>query len=148
MRFREKIIINRPVAAVWEFLQLPNSEAAWHPAVIEEKRTSAGGLGVGATGIEVRKAFGRLIQFPWEVTEFEPGSKVTTRSVGGLVAWEATYLLEFIENGTRFTFDYRQEAAGLWRLLLVGAQVVMRRQAKSDLVNLKRVVEALRPTGH
>lgn len=148
MRFRETIIINRPVAAVWAFLQQPNSEAAWHPGVIEEKRTSAGGLGVGATGIEVRKVFGRHMEFSWEITEFEPGRKVTTRSVGGSVAWEATYLLESIENGTRFTLDYRQEAAGLWRLLLVGAPIVMRKQAKSDLANLKRVVEALRPTGH
>jgi hypothetical protein len=88
------------------------------------------------------------MEFSWEITEFEPGCKVTTRSVGGSVAREATYLLESIENGTGFTLDYRQEAAGLWRLLLVGAPIVMRKQAKSDLANLKRVVEALRPTGH
>ncbi len=148
MRLRETIIINRPAAVVWAFLQQPNSEAAWHPGVIEEKRTSAGALGVGATGIEVRRVFGRQMQFPWEITELEPGCRVTTRSVGGSVAWEATYLLESIEIATRFIFDYRQEATGFWRLLLAGAPIVMRKQAKSDLANLKRVVEALRPTGH
>jgi ligand-binding SRPBCC domain-containing protein len=78
--FRDATIINRPVTEVWAFLQQPNSEAAWHPGVIEEKITSPGGLGVGATG--------------------------------------------------------------LWRLLLLGAPIVMRKQAKSDLANLKRVVEA------
>jgi len=86
MRFQDSIIINRPVAEVWAFLQQPNSELAWHPAVIEEKMTSAGGLGAGATGIEVRKVFGRHMEFPWEITQFEPGCTVTTRSVGGPVA--------------------------------------------------------------
>jgi len=142
MRFRDAIIINRPVAEVWAFLQQPNSEAAWHPGVIEEKITSPGGLGVGATGIEVRKIFGRHMEFLWEITQFEPGRRVTTRSAGGPVAWEATYLLEPIENGTSFVLDYRQEATGLWKLLLLGAPIVMRKQAKSDLANLKRVVEA------
>jgi carbon monoxide dehydrogenase subunit G len=142
MRFRDSIIINRPVAEVWAFLQQPNSEAAWHPGVIEEKMTSAGGLSAGATGIEVRRVFGRRMEFPWEITQFESGRSVTTRGVGGPVAWEATYLLEPIEDATRFTLDYRQEATGLWRLLLVGAPIVMRQQAKADLANLKRLVEA------
>ena len=142
MHFRDAIIINRPVTEVWAFLQQPNSEAAWHPGVIEEKRTSSGELGVGATGIEVRKVFGRRMEFPWEITQFEPEHRVTTRSTGGPVVWEATYLLEPVENGTSFVLDYRQEATGLWRLLLLGAPIVMRQQAKSDLANLKRVVEA------
>jgi carbon monoxide dehydrogenase subunit G len=146
MRFGDAIVINRSVADVWAFLQQPNSEAAWHPGVIEERMTSAGGLGVGATGIEVRKVFGRHMEFPWEITGFEPGRRVITTSMGGgPVAWEATYLLEPVENGTRFTLDYRQEATGLWRLLLLGAPIVMRRLAKSDLVRPKRAVEALRP---
>jgi hypothetical protein len=111
-----------------------------------KRMTSAGGLGVGATGIEVRKVFGRHMEFPWEITGFEPGRRViTTIMGGGPVAWEATYLLEPVENGTRFTLDYRQEATGLWRLLLLGAPIVMRRLAKSDLVRPKRAVEALRP---
>ncbi len=148
MRFGDAIVINRSVADVWAFLQQPNSEAVWHPGVIEERMTSAGGLGVGATGIEVRKVFGRRMEFPWEITGFEPGRRVTTTSTGGgPVAWEATYLLEPVENGTRFTLDYRQEATGVWRLFLLGAPIVMRRQAKSDLVRLKRAVEALRPAG-
>jgi hypothetical protein len=148
MRFRDAIAINRSVADVWVFLEQPNSEAVWHPGVIEERTTSAGGLGVGATGIEVRKVFGRHMEFPWEITGFEPGRRVTTTSTGGgPVAWEATYLLEPIENGTRFTLDYRQEATGLWRFLLLGAPIVMRRQAKSDLLRLKTAVEALRPVG-
>ena len=142
MYFRDTIIINRPVTEVWAFLQQPNSEAAWHPGVIEVKITSPGGLGLGATGIEVRKVFGRRMEFPWEITQFEPGRSVTTRSAGGPVAWESTYHLETIENGTSFVFDYRQEATGLWRLLLAGAPVVMRKQAKSDLANLKKAVES------
>jgi hypothetical protein len=148
MRFGDSIVSNRFVADVWAFLQQPNSEAVWHPGVIEERMTSAAGLGVGATGIEVRKVFGRPMEFPWEITGFEPGRRVTTTSTGGgPVAWEAIYLLEPIENGTRFTLDPRQEATRLWRLLLPGAPIVMRRQAKSDLVRLKRAAEALRPAG-
>lgn len=147
MRFEEVIVINRPVATVWAFLQQPNSEAAWHPDVIEERMTSAGGMGLGATGVEVRRAFGRRKEFPWEITRFEPGRCVTTAGRGGPVAWEATYSLEPVENGTRFTLDYRQEATGLWRLLLLGAPVVMRRQARSDLARLKGAVEALGPPG-
>jgi hypothetical protein len=142
MHFQEAIIINRPAAEVWAFLQQPNSEAVWHPDVLEEKITSLGGLGQGATGVEVRKFFGRRMEFPWKITQFVPRRSVTTRSAGGPVIWEATYLLEPIENGTSFVLDYRQEATGLWRLLLVGAPVIMRKQAKSDLANLKRAVEA------
>jgi len=148
MRFEEVIVINRPVAEVWAFLQQPDSEAAWHPDVIEERMTSAGGLGLGATGIEVRKVFGRCMEFAWEITRFEPERRVTTTSTGGQVDWEATYTLEPAESGTRFTLDYRQEATGLWRLLLLGAPAVMRKQARSDLVRLKAAVEALGPAGH
>jgi hypothetical protein len=62
MVIRDAIIINRPVTEVWAFLQQPNSEAAWHPGFIEEKITSPGGLGLGATGIEVRRVFGRCME--------------------------------------------------------------------------------------
>jgi len=147
MRFGGAIVINRSVGDVWAFLKRPNSEAVWHPGVIEERRTSAGELGMGATGIEVRKVFGRQMEFPWEITGFDPERRVTTTSAGGPVAWEATYVLEPVENGTRFTLDYCQEATGLWRVLLIGAPIIMRRQARADLARLKRAVEALRPAG-
>ena len=81
-------------AEAWAFLQEPNSEAAWHLGVLEEKITSEGGLRVGAIGVEVSKVFGRQMEFPWEITQFEPECRVTTRSRGGQVAWEATYDLE------------------------------------------------------
>ena len=142
MHFQDTITINRSVADVWAFLQQPNSETAWHPGVLEEKITSEGALRVGATGIEVRKVFGRQVEFPWEITQYEPECRVTTESRGGPVAWVATYVLEPVGEGTRFVFDYQQEATGIWKLLLLGAPVVMRKQAKSDLAHLKRAVEA------
>jgi hypothetical protein len=147
MRFEEAIIINRSAGEVWAFLRQPNSEAAWHPDVLEERRTSAGELGMGATGIEVRKVFGREVEFPWEITGFDPERRVTTTSAGGPVTWEATYLLEPVQNGTRFTLDYHQEATGLWRVLLIGAPMIMRRQARADLARLKKAVEAYGPEG-
>lgn len=142
MHIHDTITINRSVAEVWAFLQQPNSEALWHASVLEEKLTSEGGLRGGATGVEVRTVFGRQMEFPWEITRYEPERKVTTASRGGPVAWEATYVLEPAGEGTRFVFDYRQEATGIWKLLLLGAPWVMRKQAQTDLARLKSAVEA------
>ena len=147
MHLHHFILINRPVADVWEFLKQPNSEAAWHPALVEEKMTSEAGLQVGATGVQVWKVFGRRVESPWEITELEPGRKITTRSTSGPTAWEGTYLLEPSGEATRFTLDLRQEATGLGRLLAPLTDGLFRRQWMSDLALLKQVVEARRPAG-
>lgn len=72
---------------------------------------------------------------------------MTTRSKGGPVAWEATYVLEPAGEGTRFVFDYRQSATGIWKLLVLGAPLVMPKQARADLARLKSLLEAGRVTG-
>ena len=58
----------------------------WDPDIVELTQTSAGAVGVGSTGREVREAGGRRFTTTFRISRYEPASAFSVRTVEGAMA--------------------------------------------------------------
>ena len=137
-------VIARPVQEVWDFfVDLPNSPR-WTRSGSELRQTSDGPLGVGSTVESVRPLFGREIKSQRMVaTAFEPPQlisftadvKLLGRIVGG-------FTFESVDKGTRLSRWTEADLGRGERLLAPLLVRVVGRFQRTELANLKRLIEA------
>src|SRR5262245_11065551 len=94
------VTISRSPETVFAFISNPAAISQWQKAVIQSQQTSAGPMGIGTTGINVRKAMGREIESGWEVTAYMPGQYYAIKSTSGPVGFEISYTLQPVAGGT------------------------------------------------
>ena len=125
------LVIARPVDEVFALVTNVEDNPRWQSGVLEVRKTSQGPLGVGSTGIEVRKFLGRRIEFTFAVTEYEENRKFTFKTTSGPIPFEGTETFESVAGGTRVNLAFHFEVGGFFRL----AQPIVGRMAQ-------RLVEA------
>jgi len=133
------VVIARPVEDAFAFLSRPENETQWQEDLVESRQTSAGAMGVGATGEDVRKSMGRRMVTSWTCTAYEPGRRFAFK-VSKPVPFLAEYLFEAMPEGTRVTMV--AEPAGFTRLLWPVITRAGRKQYEANFAALKRVLEA------
>lgn len=134
--------INRSVEDVFAVVSNFEHNAKWSSATIEDKITSPGPIGVGATAHLVSKFLGRRIENDAEITEFEPNRRVTMRSTSGPFPFHGSLTLEPVEGGTRVNATFGLEPGGFFKLAEPIVTRMAKRQFESDLANLKDLMEA------
>ena len=139
---RIAVVINRPVEDVFAFLTDPEKAVEWSSALVESTKTSEGPVGVGTTGRQVIKFLGRRIESDWELTEFEPNTKISLKSTSGPIASTGTSTFESVEGGTRVTVEGDAELGGFFRLAEPLVARMAQRQFNADYANLKDLLEA------
>jgi hypothetical protein len=96
------------------------------------------------TYVEERTMFGRRMEGPVVVTEYEPGRVYAFQRVSGLVRPIGSYSLEPAGAGTRVTFTLRVPMQGVWvaatPVLALMAHGVAR-GAAGELARLKALLE-------
>lgn len=137
--FSTTVVIERPVGRVFEYLADPENEKDWQGGLVESRKTSAGPMGVGATGEDVRMSMGRRMVTSWTCTGWEPDSSFAFR-VTKPVPFAARYLLEAVNGGTRLTMT--AEPTGFTRLLWPLITRAGRRQYEENFATLRRVLES------
>jgi uncharacterized protein YndB with AHSA1/START domain len=114
------ITINRPVDEVFTFLADGRNAQLWRSGVLDVDLVS--GAGVGARYSQgVRGPGGRRIAADYEVTEFEPNSKIAFRATAGPVRPTGSFTFEGMGTGTVLTFKLDAALGGLQKLLMGGA---------------------------
>jgi uncharacterized protein YndB with AHSA1/START domain len=144
VRIDVTMLISRPVQEVWEFfIDLTNSPQ-WTRSRSELRKTSEGSFGVGTTVESVKPMFGREIKSQRLLTTvFEPPHLVSFTAVlpiiGDLIGG---FTFETAGDGTRLSRWTEMHAGGLRGVLgALLAPAVLRGQ-KTELSNLKRLLEA------
>ena len=113
------ITINRPVDEVFTFLADGRNAKLWRSGVLDVDLVSGAGLGARyAQG--VRGPGGRRIAADYEVTEFEPSSKIAFRATAGPVRPTGSFTFEGLGTGTVLTFKLDAALGGLQKLLMGG----------------------------
>ena len=135
-------MINRPVEEVFQFAIDTDKLIQWQGNLLETKQTSDGPMGVGSTFDEIRQAPGRKVATTWEVTQYEPNSRVWWKTIAGPIPMEGGTTFESTDDGTRVTFNLEARPSGFYGLLQPILGRVVRKQVKSDMESLKAVVEA------
>ena len=114
------ITINRPVDEVFTFLADGRNAQLWRSGVLDVDLVSGAGLGARYSQ-GVRGPGGRRIAADYEVTEFEPNSKIAFRATAGPVRPTGSFTFEGMGTGTVLTFKLDAALGGLQKLLMGGA---------------------------
>jgi uncharacterized protein YndB with AHSA1/START domain len=114
------ITINRPVEEVFTFVADGRKAKHWRSGVLDVDLVS--GQGVGARYSQgVKGPGGRRIPADYEITEFEPNSRIAFRAIAGPVRPEGSFTFEGLGGGTVLTFALHADLSGWKRLLMGGA---------------------------
>jgi carbon monoxide dehydrogenase subunit G len=134
--------IARPIDEVFSFVTEPRNYPRWQPSILE-LHSRNGSLRVGAQATEVRRFLGREVETTWRCNE--PPQRSTIESGDGPVPFRATFQLEPLADGTRFTWTVETHANGAARLAgpLVGAAT--RRELEANAARLKGILEGRGP---
>jgi uncharacterized protein YndB with AHSA1/START domain len=147
-QFQTEIVVAAPPERVFTALTDFEQARAWMPNLVTITPMSEGPVAVGTRYRETRKMFGRAASETFEVTAFEPPSRLGLRVDGTQGAsrkgeYRVAYALEPVGVGTRLSLDSQIEMPG-WFFRVFGAVLVrvFRRGIRKDLEALKRHVEA------
>lgn len=139
---RSSVVIDRPIEEVFRYVSDFENDTAWYQGVLESKRISETKEGAGARYWQRSRLLGRQYETEFEVTEYDPPKHLRMRSSRGAVPFVATYILEPVAGGTRFTMDAGVEATGLYRLIQPLFVLVLRRQTGAFFEKLRRLMES------
>ena len=143
MRIEESVEINLPPEEVFDYVADPENLPGWSSLVLDVQKETQGELREGDRYTSVAKFLGRRFETPMQVTAHEPPRLHSDKSTGGPFEQEYTFVLEEAAGGgTRLTQAAEGEPGGFFRLVGPLLEVAGRRQFKTDLANLKDLLEA------
>lgn len=136
------VLINQPIEKVFEFVTTPENDAQWYIGVESRDHTPGEPAGVGSTSQSTMRFLGVEVTVTWEVTEYEPPTKIEVKSIEGPVSIEAEYTFEAITEGqTKVTVEGEADVAGLFSLAEPLVERMAQRQWEASFENLKDVLE-------
>jgi len=134
--------IQRPVEAVWSFMEDNSNACKWQPSVLEQRFTSTGPIGVGSTGIIVRLEMGLRFESKWRVLEYIPNQCYKIQSTSGPLSYQLTYTLEAVEGGTRLRANFQGEPKGFYLFAEQFIASDLQKTFPEDHARLKALLES------
>lgn len=139
--FTNTVTIGRPVEDVFAFLADFENVPTWNYAIEESAKTSPGPVGVGTIYRQTRSIPSRSVE-SFEVTVFEPATRLAIQGQIGAFRTQASYELEPVGIGTRLTNDVHVEpSSGVLRILAPLVVLRVKAAVAENLLTLKQVLE-------
>ncbi len=136
----KSIVINRPIEDVWAFVTDGSNATAWRSGVLDVSKVSGSGVGeIWKQG--VKGPGGRRIDADYEITAWEPGSRMAFRAIAGPVRPTGDYRFEQQDGGTRLSFSLDAQLSGLKKFLMGGAVQSTMNSEMAALDRLKAILE-------
>jgi uncharacterized membrane protein len=147
--FEIAIRIGRPASEVFDVLGDIEQTPSWYEAVVSATKTSPGPPAKGSRYRLVRSLPGGLVENEVEITDYEPGRRVTLTSLSGPTPFRYGYTLEPVDGGdvTDLTLVGDITAAGLTGIPAALAPFATRafgQGMRKNLAVLKDLVESRR----
>jgi len=137
-----EIVIDRPVAEVFDFVADERNEPAYNPAMVGVERLTEGPIGAGTRFRATVTSRGRPMEMLLETTVYErPARLASTTSMAG-ARISGTLTFEPDAAGTRMCWDWDVTPQGVMRLLTPVVGWVGRRQEAAIWAGLKRHLES------
>ena len=138
------IHINRPPQDTFGFVSDYEHDPKWRTEVVEMRYQSPGPTGVGRLALEKSKVFGRLLETLTEITEYEPGTKIVSKSISGPTPVISYRFVSPDGTGTRFTYRLEVDISKEWffRLLRPILIPLYQKTIESYLERLKQILES------
>jgi uncharacterized membrane protein len=140
MKFENSVIINQPVATVFEFVTDLKNNPQWQTDILELEVTSEGRLELGSTYRCVNRFMGKRFETEGVITEYVPGRTCSFRIVSGSVTGESNFFFEAMDGATRFTTAAVLDL-GFFKLGSIIVKRKINQQLKNDMLKLKIILE-------
>jgi uncharacterized protein YndB with AHSA1/START domain len=142
MELKGSIDIQRPVEAVFEYMDDPKNNLEWESGVVEMELTTDGPVGVGSKGRRMENYMGRD-EGVWEVTAYEKNKSVSITFDSDKFAGDGQWDMEAIDGGTRLSYRFSGTVKNpFFRLLMPFFTPMVKRQTRRSYGNLKRILES------
>jgi uncharacterized protein YndB with AHSA1/START domain len=143
--FENTVTIRRSPKDVFAFLANFENIPTWNYAISETKKTSPGPVGVGTTYRQLRSVPSRSEE-GFQVTAFEPSSRLEVHGDIGPFTATISYLLAPTNDGTRLTNVVDLElSSGPLRLAAPLAASRVQTAVAANLDTLKQLLETQEP---
>jgi len=136
-------LIDKPIGLVFDFVSAPENNVKWQYGALQ---TSALAKGLGKAGMLFRSIghlMGRRNLGAFEVTEFEPNSKFSFKSVSGPLQTRTSYTFEKTKSATKVNMSTRAKVIDFFQMDEGELELNMRMQGSENLATLKGLLEAM-----
>jgi uncharacterized protein YndB with AHSA1/START domain len=137
----KSMVINRPIEEVFAYVGDQRNTPNWQAGLVDVKRLTDGPPGVGTKHTIVRSFMGRKMEASNEYVAYEPGRRITFKTISGPVLLEASYLFESVADGTKLTSKIQMDATGFMSLAEPLIARGLRREMDVAFVTLKDLLE-------
>jgi uncharacterized membrane protein len=140
---RVSIDVDRPPEDVFGYLEDAENNPHWIPNMRSCRWTTPAPVGVGSRYEQTSAFLGRLIRTSFEVTEHEPGHRVTIESrEGSSFPIKVMRIVEpRADGGSRVTELVEGDASRFYAIATPLLRAMVTRNIRRDYRNLKRVLE-------
>ena len=140
MKFRDSVLIHRPLKKVFDFVANIENNCRWQTDILELEMTSPGPLRTGSTYRCVNRFMGQRFETEGQITALIPEAKYSVRITSGEVRGRSTLFFEAFDDGTRLTVVGDLELVHL-RLAAIVVRHKIKKQLKKDMRRLKKILE-------
>jgi uncharacterized protein YndB with AHSA1/START domain len=140
IRLEFTIEIARPAPQVFDYLVDTDRLPEWQASALECR--SDGPLTQGSRITERRRLFGHEAQTVLEVTEYDPPSRLTLRTLDGPVRFTVEHRLEESDGMTHLHLHGEAKPSGLLRFAGPVVEHKAREEFRRDFERLKEILEA------
>jgi polyketide cyclase/dehydrase/lipid transport protein len=138
------IHIHRTPKDTFAFVSDYERDPSWRSEVVEMSYQSPGPTRIGRLALEKSKVFGRWLETLTEITEYEPDTKIISRSISGPTPVISYRFISPEGAGTQFTYRLEVDITKEWyfRLLSPVLMPLYKRTLESYLHRLKQILES------
>ena len=141
-RIEGKIIINRPVDAVLDFVADERNEPRFNPQMRRVEQISPGPIGQGTRFRAETTSMGRSVEMVIEFTAYDRPGRLSSFTRMSAMDIRGTLTLDPVPQGTLMRWEWEMEPRGALKLLTPLIVRMGRRQEETIWASLKRFLEA------
>ena len=130
-----KVTINRPIAAVFNFILDGANNTLWRPSVTDVAPHTTKPYGVGSTFKQGLKSPTGRIDGDYKIIECKPNEEIKFEVIAGPARPTGTYLFETVGDATAVTFILDYQPKGLAKLM----EPMINQSMKSEVANLSNL---------
>lgn len=118
MRFEHEIIIQRPIADVFSYMDDVSREREWQPGILDARKDPSGPTMIGTRKQYVSEFLGRRIENTYVTRVFEPNEHAVYETTSGsALQARAELRWEPAGSGTRVTMSFEGKVRGPLRFV-------------------------------
>lgn len=141
MKVEKSVIIKKPVAEVFAYVQNNENSTKWQSGVVSMQMDEGPDNVVGSRYTEVRKFLGKEMRTTMEITAFTENVKWAAKVIKGQVLYEVTMTYAAVPEGTKITTVVEGEPKGFFKLAENLVVSGLEKSLEEDQNRLKTLLE-------